>query len=94
MPPATQLRSRLVDYKAIVAKVLKCRPEISAKRRDVITIASIIRAEFQRERDKLGAFRSALKANIADGNAKQRQKMQAIKQKYDKEGIEVVEDEA
>jgi len=64
MPPAIQLRNRSIDHKAIVAKVLKCRPEITAKRNEVTKIPSVIRAEFTREIEQLDAFRSALKKNI------------------------------
>lgn len=70
MPPATQLRNQSIDHRAIVAKVLKCRPEISAKRNDTAKIPSVIRAEFSREIEKLDEFRSALKGNIADENAR------------------------
>lgn len=70
MPPATQLRNQSIDHRAIVAKVLKCRPEISAKRNDTAKIPSVIRAEFSREIEQLDEFRSALKGNIADENAR------------------------
>jgi len=94
MPPAIQLRNGMLDHKAIVAKVLKCRPEITAKRRDTLKLPSIIRAEFTREREVLEDFRKNLKANIADENIKQKQKFKKIKEKYDKEGIEIVDDES
>ena len=58
----------------IVANVLKCRPEIVAKRKDIVKIPSIIRAEFSRERENLGFFRSDMKNNIAEENEKQRKK--------------------
>jgi hypothetical protein len=70
MPPATQLRGGMIDHRAIVSKVLKCRPEINAKRNEITKIPSIMRAEFTREREKLGDFRSALKSNMKDENDK------------------------
>jgi hypothetical protein len=64
MPQATPLRQKLISYKDIVATVLQCRPEITAKRKDIIKTPSIIYAEFTREREKLEDFRAALKVNI------------------------------
>lgn len=65
MPPAMPLRTKMIDHRAIVAKVLKCRSEITAKRKATVQLPSIIRAEFTREREKLGDFRSKLKQNMA-----------------------------
>jgi hypothetical protein len=64
MPPAAPLRHKTIDHKAIVAKVLQCRPEIRAKRKATVGLPSIMRAEFAREREKLGEFRSELRKNI------------------------------
>lgn len=72
MPPATTLRNSTIDHKAIVSKVLKCRPEISAKRSEILKLPSVIRAEFTRERERLEDFRHSLKSNIRDENDKQR----------------------
>ena len=72
MPPAMPLRTKMIDHRAIVAKVLKCRSEITAKRKATVQLPSIIRAEFTREREKLGDFRSKLKQNMASENDKQR----------------------
>jgi len=94
MPPAQHLRSELVDHKSIVARVLKCRPEIHCKRSEVIKTPSIIRAEFTREREQLDVFRSSLKQNISEEKDRQRDRFNKIKAKYDREGIEVVEDES
>lgn len=58
MPPAIQLRNGMIDHKAIVAKVLKCRPEIKAKRSETLKLPSIMRTEFTREREKLDEFKS------------------------------------
>ena len=71
----------------IVANVMKCRPEITAKRKDIIKIPSVIRAEFSRERERLDDFRKAIKSNVQEENAKQKQKFKEMKEKYDKEGI-------
>jgi hypothetical protein len=64
MPTGVQLRSRMVTHKQIIAKVLKCRPEIEAKRKGIIKTPSIIRAEFTREREELDEFRTKLRTNI------------------------------
>merc|ERR1712127_368183 len=85
MPPATQLRNGQINHKAIVAKVLSCRPEIKAKRSEITKLPSIIRAEFTRERETLEGFKGALKKNISE---------EKLKEKYDKEGVEFVEDES
>ena len=74
MPPATQLRNGMIDHKAIVAKVLKCRPEIKAKRSETLKLPSIMRTEFTREREKLDDFKSALKQNMQKENSAQRDK--------------------
>ena len=46
MPPAPALRRGDVNYKDIVARVLKCRPEIKAKRREVAKQPSVLISEF------------------------------------------------
>ena len=92
MPTAVQLRNRTIDYRAIVAKVLKCRPEITAKRKTIIKTPSVMRAEFTREREELDEFRSKLRTNIEQENIKQRKRIKELKNKYDKEGIQVIDD--
>lgn len=77
----------------IVANVLKCRPEITAKRKEIIKIPSIIRAEFSREFERLDEFKTSIRANIKEENSKQKEKFKEMKEKYDKEGIQVVESE-
>lgn len=74
MPSALELRKNFIDHKAIVARVLKCRPEIDAKRKEQTKIQSIVRAEFTREREQLEDFRVKLKSNVSNENAKQREK--------------------
>lgn len=82
----------MVDHKKIIAKVLKCRPEIEAKRKSIIKTPSIMRAEFTREREQLEEFRGKMQVNIKEENARQRMRIQKLKAKYDKEGVEVVDD--
>jgi len=94
MPTAIQIRNGAVDHKKIVAKVLKCRPEIEAKRKEVVKIASIMRAEFTHERESMDEFRYKIKDNIHNENEKQKEKYKKLKEKYDKEGVEIIEDES
>ena len=49
MPPAAELRSEHIDYKAIVREVLKQRPYIQCKRHDIVKIASVMTAERDEE---------------------------------------------
>lgn len=74
-----------------MANVLKCRPEITAKRKNYIKTPSVIRAEFTREREELDEFRMKLRQNLQTENAKQRQRVKDLKKKYDKEGVQVIE---
>ena len=62
-----------------MARVLKCRPEIEAKRKDQVKIHSIIRAEFTNEREDLEDFRMKIKANVGEENAKQKSKFSKLK---------------
>ena len=93
MPPAKYLRSRMIDHKNIVASVFKCRPEIKANRNGILRTASVIRAEFTREREELEGFRTKIRKNVSDEKENQRMKFNKIKAKYDREGVDVVEDE-
>lgn len=61
MPSAIELRRKKLDHKAIVAKVLKCRPDIICKRKDVIGSPSVQLTEFTRERDEKAEFQDRLK---------------------------------
>lgn len=65
MPQATQLRKGFINHRAIVANVLKCRPDIAAKRSEQVKIPSIMRAEFTREREKMDEFRQEINSNIS-----------------------------
>jgi hypothetical protein len=60
----------MVSYKSIVTNVLKCRPDILAKRKDIVKIPSIIISEFSGEIEKLDGFRRSLRSNISEENAK------------------------
>ena len=94
MPSAPHLRQGMITYKTIVSRVLACRPDIKALRKEQTKIPSVIRAEFTREREKLDDFRKALKENMDDEKEKQRKRFFKLKDQYNKEGIEVVEDES
>ena len=68
MPPATQLRNRQIDYKAIVQKVLAMRPFISCKRHDIVKIPSIMLAEYDHELARSEELRMSVKRNIEREN--------------------------
>lgn len=93
MPSASQLRANDGNFDMIVSAVLKLRPNITAKRSDIIKTPSIIRAEFTREIDELNKFRGNIKNRIQNENQKQGMKVRKMKEKYDREGINFVEDE-
>lgn len=92
MPTAVQLRNKTVDYKSIVQQVLHVKGDIEAKRKDIIRTPSIRRAEFTREREELDDFRIKLRSNIQSENEKQKERIKKLKSKYDKDGVEVLED--
>lgn len=92
MPPATHLRSKVADHKGIVAKVLKCRPDINAKRKEILKIPSVRITEFERERDRLEDFKGRMRQNVDGEKRRQREKMARLKQKYDQEGVQVIDD--
>lgn len=93
MPPANLLRSQIADHKGIVAKVLKCRPEINAKRKEIVKIPSVRITEFTRERERLEVFKERLRNNIAGEKKKHQQKLAKLREKYDKEGVQIIDDE-
>ena len=94
MPPAKYFRQEQVDHKKVVASVFKCRPEIKSNRAGIMKTPSVIRAEFTREREKLEEFRQKMRKNIQDEKTRQRQRFEKMKAKYDKEGVQVVENES
>jgi len=76
-----------------VTAVLKLRPDIAASRSETIKTPSVIRAEFTREIEELTTLRRRIKERIADENDKQKVKVQKMKKKYDREGVNFIEDE-
>lgn len=93
MPPATQLRNHSMDYKSIVKKVLQIRPNIQCKRHDIVTVPSITLAEFDNELDKSLEFRSKMRVNVENENQIQKEKFKKMKEKYDRDGVEFIQDE-
>ena len=55
---------------------------------------SVIRAEFTREREELDKFRQAMNSRIRDEDAKQKLKLDKLKAKYDRAGVENVSSES
>lgn len=93
MPPATHLRNGNEDYKHIVQQVMKMRPLIQCKRHDIVKIPSIMLAEFEHEIARAEFFRNNIKKQIENENKKQKEKFQRMKQKYDRDGVEFIQDE-
>lgn len=60
MPPANLVRSQVADHRGIVAKVLKCRQDINAKRKIIQKEPSVRITEFTRERERLDEFKQKL----------------------------------
>jgi len=60
----------------------------------LLGIDSVIRAEFERERDVINTFKSRVKTNLRSENEKQKRKVAKLKKKFDRDGIDFVEDEA
>mmetsp|Transcript_32634 Transcript_32634/g.44141 ORF Transcript_32634/g.44141 Transcript_32634/m.44141 type:complete len:106 (+) Transcript_32634:872-1189(+) len=73
--------------------VMKISPEIKGQRQALLGIDSVIRAEFTREREQIEQFRSRVKGNLREENDKQKKKVQKLKKKYDRDGVNFVEDE-
>lgn len=93
MPPATQLRNKTMDYKHIVNTVLKLRPQIQCKRHEIVKLPSVMLSEFDNELEKAEELRGNVRRNILKENQRQKQKFQEMKQKYDREGVEYIQDE-
>ena len=70
------------------------RPYIETKRADILKIPSIMFAEYERELDKHYDLEMRMKHNIQLENAIQKEKFHKLKQQYDREGVEFVEDES
>lgn len=52
-----------------------------------------MRAEFQHEIDEMGAMRSRMNSNVRGENERQKEKIAKLKAKYDREGVNYVNDE-
>ena len=69
------------------------RPHIEAGRQYTVLTPSVIRAEFGHEIDALNELRAKFRQNIRGEEEKQQQKLEKIKQKFDREGVNYVSDE-
>lgn len=94
MPTATMMQRAGGDYKSIVAAILKMAPETEATRVHAIKTASVMVAEFTREIDEQNKLRQRMAVNVKEENEKQKRKMQKMKKRYDKEGVNFIEDES
>ena len=87
MPSAKQIREADGDFEAIVRGILRLGPEITANRKITIQNPSVARAEFPHELEKMTELKAKLRDNIDEANAKQRIKLEKLKQKYDRDGV-------
>lgn len=94
MPTATMLQSSGGDYSQIVQSVLAFAPETTATRVEALKTPAIMLAEFTREIEQMDKLRGRMQANVKQENAKQKQKMKRVKEKYDREGVNFIEDES
>lgn len=69
------------------------RPYIQCKRHDIVHIPSVILAEYDHELEKSEKLRMDVKRNIELENARQKEKFFKMKEKYDREGVEYIQDE-
>jgi len=94
MPSAAMLQAADGNFDDIVNSVLRMRPDIECGRKYTLQTPSIIRAEFTREIEALNELRSKFKANIREEEKKQQSKLDKIKAKFDREGVNFVKDES
>lgn len=94
MPPANLIRNQIADHKGIVAKVLKCRTDINAKRKIIQKEPSVRITEFTRERERLEEFKYKLKGNIEVEKSRHQSKLKELRSKYDKDGLQIIDDES
>lgn len=94
MPTATMLQATDGDFDDIVNMVLRMRPNIEAGRQYTVQTPSVIRAEFTREIEALNELRGKFRANIRQEEVKQQVKLEKIKQKFDRDGVNVINDES
>ena len=90
MPTAAMITAADGNFDDIVNSVLRMRPDIEAGRQYTVQTPSVIRAEFTREIDQLNELRAKFKENIRNEEAKQQQKLDKIKEKFDREGVNFV----
>ena len=86
------LRAHDGDFRNIVNIVLKMRQDTKAYRKEIINTPSIIRAEFTREIEELQRLRDKINVNVQRENEVQKKKVAKLKQKYDREGVNFVEE--
>mmetsp|Transcript_4103 Transcript_4103/g.6936 ORF Transcript_4103/g.6936 Transcript_4103/m.6936 type:complete len:226 (+) Transcript_4103:153-830(+) len=92
MPPGVMLQNKHVNSKSIVQNVLRLRPDITLKRPDSLQVPSVLRVEFGRERDEMDDFRAKIKLNMRKQKQEQQSMVDSLKEKYDRDGVEVIED--
>ncbi len=94
MPTAAMLTAADGKFDDIVNSVLRMRPHIEAGRQYTIQTPSVIRAEFTREIDQLNELRAKFRDNIRGEEQKQQMKLDKIKDKFDRDGVNFVQDES
>lgn len=94
MPSAAMLRANDGNFDDLVNMILRMRPDIEAGRQYTVNTPSVIRAEFTREIDTLNNLRQDFRINIRNEEQKAINKMNKIKQKYDRDGVTFIENEA
>ena len=92
MPTASQLKGVAGDPSLIVNRILHIKSGIECGRPGLLNVPSVLRAEFTREREKLEEFRSGIRERIAEEDKKNKKKMSKLKAKFDREGVEHVDD--
>merc|ERR1712176_1648780 len=70
------------------------RPHLQCERKAKMSTPSVMRAEFAGERAKANEFRNKVNAAIREEDAKQKRKIDKMKAKYDREGVQYVSDES
>ena len=93
MPTAAMLTAADGNFDDIVNMVLRIRPDIETGRQYTVKTPSVIRAEFTREIEALNELRGKFRGNIRQEEEKVQRKLQRIKQKFDREGVEFVQNE-
>ena len=94
MPSAAMLQANDGKFDDIVNAVLRMRPDIETGRQYTIQTPSVIRAEFTREIEALNELRKKFRSNIRHEEAKTQHKLAKIKDKFDRDGVNFVNDES